>query len=78
MKIAIDCRMSGKSGIGTFLDEILPFFLKTENEFLLFGDKDSPAGQTETGCNCDFIPCSIKTFSLKEMGINSQLLPVSV
>ncbi|MBO6176482.1 MAG: glycosyltransferase family 4 protein [Treponema sp.] len=67
MKIAIDCRMSGKSGIGTFLDEILPFFLKTENEFILFGDKASPAGQTETGSNCEFISCSIKTFSLKEM-----------
>ena len=37
MKIAVDCRMSGKSGIGTFLDGILPYLLATDNEFLLLG-----------------------------------------
>lgn len=33
MKIAVDMRMSGKSGIGTFLDEIIPFFQESGNEF---------------------------------------------
>lgn len=32
MKIAVDMRMSGKSGIGTFLDEIIPFFKDSGNE----------------------------------------------
>lgn len=54
MKIAVDCRMSGKSGIGTFLDEILPHLKSSGNELFLFGTKEST-------------PCNVKTFSLKEM-----------
>ncbi len=33
MKIAVDMRMSGKSGIGTFLDEIVPYFKNSAHEF---------------------------------------------
>lgn len=33
MKIAVDIRMTGKSGIGTFLDELLPYFKRTNHEF---------------------------------------------
>ncbi len=33
MKIAVDMRMSGKSGIGTFLDEIVPYFKNSGHEF---------------------------------------------
>lgn len=33
MKIAVDMRMSGKSGIGTFLDELIPFFKESNHEF---------------------------------------------
>lgn len=33
MKIAVDMRMSGKSGIGTFLDELIPYFKESGNEF---------------------------------------------
>ena len=54
MKIAVDCRMSGKSGIGTFLDEILPYFKNSGNELFLFGSKEGES-------------CNVKTFSLKEM-----------
>ena len=32
MKIAVDMRMSGKSGIGTFLDEIVPYFKNSAHE----------------------------------------------
>ena len=39
MRIAIDCRMSGKSGIGIFLDESLPAILDSEHQFVLFGNK---------------------------------------
>ena len=35
MKIAVDCRMSKKSGIGAFIDGILPYFLSSNNDFLL-------------------------------------------
>ena len=53
MKIAIDCRMSGKSGIGAFLDGILPYLKKSENELFLFGTNE--------------IPCDVKPFSIKEI-----------
>ena len=33
MKIAVDMRMSGKSGIGTFFDELLPYFKESQHEF---------------------------------------------
>ncbi len=65
MKIAIDCRMSGKSGIGTFLDGILPHFMQTENEFLLLGDSEK-LRQYESA-NCSIIDCSVKMFSFKEL-----------
>ncbi len=45
--------MSGKSGIGTFLDEIIKEFKKSNHEFFLFGGKEGN-------------PCNIKPFSLKE------------
>ena len=35
MKIAVDCRMSGQSGIGAFIDGILPYFLSSDNDFLI-------------------------------------------
>lgn len=64
MKIAVDCRMSGKSGIGTFLDGILPYFLKSKNEFLLLTEKNLPAFERE---NIEQVICPVKTFSLKEI-----------
>ncbi|MCR5217220.1 glycosyltransferase family 1 protein [Treponema sp.] len=70
MKIAIDCRMSGKSGIGTFLDEILPFFFTSDHSFFLFGSKESPAcnlAKSSDSENITFSDCQVKTFSLKEM-----------
>lgn len=41
MKIAIDCRMSGMSGIGVYLDNILAYLLtvKTEHTYVLIGDQ---------------------------------------
>ncbi|MDN5305287.1 MAG: hypothetical protein PWP46_2174 [Fusobacteriaceae bacterium] len=39
MKIAIDCRMYGKSGIGTYIREILPYLIDIKNnEYILIGD----------------------------------------
>ena len=71
MKIAIDCRMSGQSGIGTFLDSILPFLLQSGNDFLLLGynPKNHASEEARTvfsAKNVQFAPCAVKTFSLKE------------
>lgn len=70
-KIAIDCRMCGKSGIGAFIDGILPYILATDNEFLLLGlDKGHipptiPDSISATK-NIFFLPCDIPPFSFKE------------
>ena len=63
MRIAIDCRMSGKSGIGTFLDESLPAILDSEHQFVLFGNKSRRISRA----NVQYIDCSTKTFSLSEL-----------
>lgn len=61
MKIAIDCRMIGTGGIGTYISSLLPFFLKNF-ECLLIGrkkDLENFSAKREI--------CNIKTFSLKEL-----------
>lgn len=71
MKIAIDCRMSGQSGIGTFLDSILPFLLQSGNTFLLLGYNPRNIDSEEarmifSAPNAEVLSCAVKTFSLKE------------
>lgn len=66
MKIAIDCRMSGKSGIGTFLDGIVPYLCDGTNSILLIGFSSLPQYCTSHQC-CVCLPCTIKPFSLKEI-----------
>ena len=66
MRIAIDCRMSGKSGIGTFLDSILPYFNTKENELLLLGLESIPSSFSFPE-KAKTLPCTINTFSIKEM-----------
>lgn len=66
MNYAIDCRMSGKSGIGTFLDGILPFLSNGKNSLFLIGlstiPKDFPHRE-----NCTCMSCSIKPFTFQEL-----------
>ncbi len=63
MKIAVDCRMSGKSGIGSFIDGVLPYLAKRDAELLLVGNpKSMPEGE-----NVCCVPCDIKPFSVKEI-----------
>lgn len=39
MKIAIDCRLIGQSGIGTFIENVVCEIIKhKEHEFILIGD----------------------------------------
>ncbi len=65
MKIAIDCRMIGSGGIGSYISSLLPFFIK-EHECLLIGraaDISAYAGLK----NVQTVQCSTGTFSLEEL-----------
>lgn len=66
MKIAIDCRMYNSSGIGTYIREILPHMLETENQFLLIGKKNE-LKEYEDLTNTDIQECDIPIFSPKEV-----------
>lgn len=64
MKIAIDCRYAWKSGIGTFLENILPYFIHhSEINFLLIGDSTFLNLYKEKK-NCKILPCRIRPFTL--------------
>lgn len=65
-KIAIDCRMINNSGIGTYLREILPYLLETQNKFLLIGNKEKLKEFLEYE-NIEILECNIKIFSLQEL-----------
>ena len=73
MKIAIDCRHIGYSGIGIYLRECLPFFFDSKNDFLLFGNLEKLNFLTRQ-TNFEIIPCSIKPFSLHDTFAFPQVL----
>lgn len=66
MKIAIDCRFIGKSGIGTYIENVVNELLKNhaENEYLFIKEKGVDIG--DLGNNSVF-ETYIKPFSLKEL-----------
>ncbi|MBQ5999370.1 MAG: glycosyltransferase family 4 protein [Treponema sp.] len=64
MKIAIDCRMLGSGGIGSYLAALLPYF--TQNyECLLLGDSKTLVQYKNK--NTSIEDCNIKTFSITEL-----------
>lgn len=65
MRIAVDCRMIGSGGIGSFISGLLPYFLE-ENECLLIGrhEQCSPFLRMP---NASFCFCGIRPFSVKEI-----------
>jgi len=65
LKIAIDCRMIGSGGIGSFISELIPYLLQ-ENECLLIGSHDQ-CSPFLSSANAEFIFCETKPFSLKEL-----------
>ena len=65
MKIAIDCRMLGSGGIGSYLAALLPFFVK-EYECTLFGNRELISKYAGSG-DCSVVDCNIQTFSFKEL-----------
>jgi glycosyltransferase involved in cell wall biosynthesis len=65
LKIAIDCRMTGSGGIGSFINELIPHFLNN-NECLLIGTHEQCQDFLRLQ-NVEFCWCDVKPFSLKEM-----------
>ncbi len=68
MKLAVDVRMLGSGGIGSYIEALLPYFLKNF-ECTLIGSKEqiSSISSLKTDCNCIFEECEIKPFSIKEL-----------
>lgn len=72
MKIVLDCRWCRKSGIGAFIDGILPYFIQSGNELLLLGLETLPEEIEAKVSDCDksklkFLACDVKPFSIKEL-----------
>jgi len=66
MTICIDCRMIDASGIGVYLRECLPWFLQSDNDFLLLGNTRR-LNSYSSNANVKIIECDVKPFSLKEL-----------
>lgn len=67
MKIAIDCRLIGQSGIGTFIENVVYHMVeRTDLEFVLIGNKEHLAAYAER-TNCHIVECSYDSFTLKEL-----------
>lgn len=65
MKLALDCRMLGSGGIGSYLAALLPFFVK-DYECTLFGNCELIKKYAGKG-NYSVVDCQVPTFSIKEM-----------
>lgn len=67
MRIAIDCRLIGQSGIGTFIENVVPHMVATPDaEFVLVGDKAQLADYAGRE-NCTVVECTYGSFSPKEL-----------
>lgn len=67
MKIAIDCRLIGQSGIGTFIENVLDCLIKDyHHNYLLIGKKEALSKYVPYQ-NCTIIICNYGSFTLKEL-----------
>lgn len=67
MRIAIDCRLIGQSGIGTFIENVVPHMVATPDaDFVLVGDKAQLADYAGRE-NCTVVECTHDSFSPKEL-----------
>ncbi|MCR4822650.1 MAG: glycosyltransferase family 4 protein [Treponema sp.] len=64
LRIAIDCRMIGSGGIGSFISELIPCFLE-KNECLLIGSHEQCSDFVRLQ-NAEFCFCEISPFSARE------------
>ena len=65
MNIVIDCRMYNSSGVGVYLRNIIPFFLISNNNFILLGDETLLKQYINS--NVKIISLKIKAFSINEI-----------
>lgn len=67
MQIAIDCRLIGQSGIGTFIENVMRYMVETpDTEFVLIGTKDVLSEYAKCP-NCRIVACSYTSFTPKEL-----------
>ena len=67
MRLAVDCRLIGESGIGTFIENVLEYLvLHIEHQFLLIGNKSKLWKYAERD-NCKIIDCRLLSFTPKEL-----------
>ncbi len=66
MKLFIDCRMLKSGGIGTYLESLLPYFIKSFECLLLIYPDQKDCLPAEASL-CQIIETDIKTFSLNEL-----------
>jgi glycosyltransferase involved in cell wall biosynthesis len=67
MKIAIDCRLTGQSGIGTFIENVVCHMIQDMgHEFVLFGNKERLCTYAARA-NCRIVECNYGSFTLKEL-----------
>lgn len=67
MKIAIDCRLIGQSGIGTFIENVVHHMVQTPNvTFLLIGSQQVLADYARRP-ECTVVECTYGSFSWQEL-----------
>ena len=67
MNIAIDCRLIGQSGIGTFIENVIHHMVEMPNtNFVLIGNQQALATYTNRP-NCHIVPCSYGSFTWQEL-----------
>lgn len=67
MKIAIDCRLIGSSGIGTFIENVVAHITEeTRHTYLLIAPPDRLAAYRARP-NCRVVACTLPGFSLNEL-----------
>lgn len=67
MKIAIDCRLIGRSGIGTYIENVVETATRRPDiQFTLLGDPSVLAPYAARP-NCRVVPCRLKSFTLGEL-----------
>ncbi len=73
MRLAVDCRMYGKSGIGSFLAGVLPYLCADpgfDGLLLLAGEDNGDgvrAAVRDFAAKTELVPCGVKPFSLREL-----------
>lgn len=66
MKLAVDCRMIGSGGIGTYFLSIVPY-LQEKFECIFFGNPEIIEKNIKIDSNSKILSCLISPFSIKEL-----------